>query len=307
MRGHAHREGGLGHLSAVVRDAPAEAARDAAAVVLLLAAHHRLHGVAAHPDGSLQPEGTGHSTSPPPHGANDPQPPPQPQVPPSAHQSVTCLVLAPRASVPQQQPPRAASSHRSAQPGTSHPSGSRTATTRSASPPTAAMAPGAAATSPGALPPARRPASPAEPGSRSGDPSRVVRQRSEADPRNPPRTRRGQVLRGASCPARCLHLSIPPRSIPRAGGFTATQTHFSASASVCWTNTFSLNLCCCWSGLPIPAGDPRTSCAVLSPRQPQTPCSLPPSPLPTSSPLPQSSHQPRSLGLWTRFSRTALA
>lgn len=51
--GHTHREGGLGHLAAVVRDAPAEAAGDAAAVVLLLAAHHGLHGVAAHADGSL--------------------------------------------------------------------------------------------------------------------------------------------------------------------------------------------------------------------------------------------------------------
>lgn len=57
--GHAHREGGLGHLTTVVSDAPAEAAWDASAMVLLLAAHHRLHGVAAHTDGSLQPEGTG--------------------------------------------------------------------------------------------------------------------------------------------------------------------------------------------------------------------------------------------------------
>lgn len=82
-RGHAHREGGLGHLAAVVRDAPAEAARDAAAVVLLLAAHHRLHGVAAHPDGSLRPEGTGDGRSSPPCGAPTPNPlPPQPQVSP---------------------------------------------------------------------------------------------------------------------------------------------------------------------------------------------------------------------------------
>lgn len=80
-RGHAHREGGLGHLAAVVCDAPAEAAWDASAVVLLLAAHHRLHGVAAHPDGSLQPEGTRDSRSSPPCGALTPNPLPAPGTP----------------------------------------------------------------------------------------------------------------------------------------------------------------------------------------------------------------------------------
>ena len=48
-----HREGGLGDLRAVVGDAPAEAARETPAVRLLLAAHHGLHGVAAHTDGPL--------------------------------------------------------------------------------------------------------------------------------------------------------------------------------------------------------------------------------------------------------------
>lgn len=75
--GHAHREGGLGHLTAVVSNAPAEAAGDASDMVLLLAAHHRLHGVAAHTDGSLRPEGRGDSGSSPPCGADEPphQPP----------------------------------------------------------------------------------------------------------------------------------------------------------------------------------------------------------------------------------------
>lgn len=48
-----HREGSLGDLHAVVGDAPAEAAGNAPAVLLLLAAHHGLHGVAAHADGPL--------------------------------------------------------------------------------------------------------------------------------------------------------------------------------------------------------------------------------------------------------------
>ena len=61
-RGCAHREGGLGHLAAVVCDAPTQTARDAAAMLLPLAAHHRLHGVAAHADGSLWPQGTGDSS-----------------------------------------------------------------------------------------------------------------------------------------------------------------------------------------------------------------------------------------------------
>lgn len=54
-----HREGSLGDLHAVVRDAPTEAARDASAVLLLLAAHHGLHGVATHTDGPLWGEVTG--------------------------------------------------------------------------------------------------------------------------------------------------------------------------------------------------------------------------------------------------------
>lgn len=37
-------------------DAPAEAAGDAPAMLLLLAAHHGLHGVAAHADGPLPGE-----------------------------------------------------------------------------------------------------------------------------------------------------------------------------------------------------------------------------------------------------------
>lgn len=48
-----HREGSLGDLHAVMGDAPAEAAGDAPAMLLLLAAHHGLHGVAAHTDGPL--------------------------------------------------------------------------------------------------------------------------------------------------------------------------------------------------------------------------------------------------------------
>lgn len=85
-RGHAHREGGLGHLAAVVRDAPAEAARDATAVVLLLAAHHRLHGVAAHPDGSLRPEGTAGHHHPAGHRPQTPSLP-SPRSPPSTSES----------------------------------------------------------------------------------------------------------------------------------------------------------------------------------------------------------------------------
>ena len=37
-------------------DAPAEAAGDAPTMLLLLAAHHGLHGVAAHTDGPLRGE-----------------------------------------------------------------------------------------------------------------------------------------------------------------------------------------------------------------------------------------------------------
>lgn len=48
-----HRECGLGDFRAVVGDAPAEAAGEAPAVRLLLAAHHGFHGVAAHANGPL--------------------------------------------------------------------------------------------------------------------------------------------------------------------------------------------------------------------------------------------------------------
>lgn len=88
-RGRAHREGGLGHLAAVVRDAPTQAARDATAVVLLLAAHHRLHGVAAHSDGSLWPRGTGDSGSPPPGDLLQPKAAPAPG--PAGMQPASCF------------------------------------------------------------------------------------------------------------------------------------------------------------------------------------------------------------------------
>lgn len=53
-----HREGGFGDLHAVVDNTPAEAARNAPTMQLLLAPHHGLHGVAAHSDGSLQRVGS---------------------------------------------------------------------------------------------------------------------------------------------------------------------------------------------------------------------------------------------------------
>lgn len=109
-RGRAHREGGLGHLAAVVRDAPTQAARDATAVVLLLAAHHRLHGVAAHPDGSLWPRGTGDSGSPPPGGLLQPKAPPAPgPAPAEAHRRAACLLLHPAAPALPAALPRASS------------------------------------------------------------------------------------------------------------------------------------------------------------------------------------------------------
>lgn len=90
--GHTHREGGLGHLAAVVCNAPTEAAWDAAAVVLLLAAHHRLHGVAAHPDGSLWQRGQGTAGQHHPAGCCPQNSSPASGLP-QAHGRATCLCL----------------------------------------------------------------------------------------------------------------------------------------------------------------------------------------------------------------------